>query len=138
MQRMKALLYSAGIVGSFALGLVVGRVRGPDVHDPAAAARPVPAYLVASWDILSPPEELKPFAEAAVPLAAKAGLRILADSKPRLLEGQWPYKGVLIVQEYTSMQALVDFWDSADHVAAKKLREGRIDSHFVVAVEALH
>jgi hypothetical protein len=45
---------------------------------------------------------------------------------------------MLIVQEYSSMYALLEFWRSADHRAAKKLREGHIKSNFVVAVEALN
>ena len=99
---------------------------------------PKPAYLVASWDLLHPdhPEQLKPFVDAAVPLANKAGFEPLAGSPPQVLEGVWPYKGVIIVQKYTSMRALQDFWNSREHAAAKKLREGLVDSHFVIAVEA--
>jgi hypothetical protein len=34
------------------------------------------------------------------------------------------------------MQALLDFWRSPENDAAQKLRDGHIDSHFVLAVEA--
>jgi uncharacterized protein (DUF1330 family) len=134
---MRMMYYSAGMIASFAVGMTAGIVREQLKSAPPADHQPRRAYLVASWDILSPPEELKPFSDAAVPLAQKAGLEMLAHAEPQVLEGEWPYKGVLIVQEYASMPALLDFWRSADHDAAKKLREGRIRSHFVVAVESV-
>ena len=71
-------------------------------------------------------------------MAQKAGLKMLAASRAEVLEGEWPYRGIVIVQEYTSMDQLLNFWRSADHAEAKKLREGHVDSHFVIAVEALH
>jgi hypothetical protein len=35
------------------------------------------------------------------------------------------------------MEALLKFWRSPENVAAQKLREGYVDSHFIVAVEAV-
>jgi uncharacterized protein (DUF1330 family) len=124
------------LVLSFGLGAAVGWNYAGITTVHADDAKPVPAYLVASWNIVHP-DEVRPFGEAAVPLARKAGLKMLAHAEPEVLEGSWPYPGVIIVQEYTSMEELKKFWRSADHAEAIKLREGHIDSHFVVAVEAL-
>lgn len=131
----RALVYFAGLTLSFFLGVMLSRSRSSAVNPAIVSAGPKPAYLVASWNPIHP-DQLKPFVDAAVPLAKKAGFEPLADSAPQVLEGVWPYKGVLIVQKYTSMQVLQEFWNSPEHAAAKKLREGLIDSHFVVAVEA--
>jgi uncharacterized protein (DUF1330 family) len=133
--RARVLLY----IGSLMLSSIFGAVLGPakiDATDKSTAdgARRA-AYLIASWEILHP-DQLKPFDIAVVPLAKRAGYDLLAVANPQVLEGNWPYKGVLIVQKYTSMQTLLDFWRSPEHDAAKKLREGHVDSHFVVAVEA--
>jgi uncharacterized protein (DUF1330 family) len=95
-----------------------------------------PAYLVASWEILQA-DRLEPFSEAVVPLAEKAGFEMLAAFPPQVLEGTWPERSTVIVQKYGSMDELLNFWRSAEHAEVKRLREGIIDSHFVIAVEAV-
>lgn len=97
---------------------------------------PKPAYLIAAWHTKEP-EALGPFSDLVLPLAQKAGYQMLAIQPPVLLEGRWPYSGKLIVQQYDSMQALEAFWNSPSHAKAKQLRAGKVDSHFVLAVEAL-
>jgi len=92
------------------------------------------AYLVVGWQI-NAPDKLEPFGEAVVPLANQAGFKMLAINDAHLLEGEWPYSGTLIVQQYDSMAALKAFWQSPEHREVIKLREDYIDSHFVVAVE---
>jgi uncharacterized protein (DUF1330 family) len=131
----RTLVYFAGLTLSFFLGVILSGNRISGVNPEIASAGPKPAFLVASWDLIHP-DQLEPFGDAVVPLAKRAGYEPLAASTPQVLEGVWPYKGLLIVQKYTSMHALQDFWNSPEHVGAKKLREGLIDSHFVVAVEA--
>jgi uncharacterized protein (DUF1330 family) len=131
----RVLFYGAGLAISFGLGAAFAMSRISTVNARIAAFGPKPAYLVASWD-LRHPDQLKPFVDAAVPLAKKAGFEPLAGSKPQVLEGVWPYQGVVIVQKYKSLRALQDFWNSPEHIQTKKLREGLVDSHFVVAVEA--
>jgi uncharacterized protein (DUF1330 family) len=122
---------------SFGLGTALGWNCESISNAHAEEGKTVPAYLVASWNIVHP-DQVKPFGEAVAPLATRAGFKMLAHTEPEVLEGSWPYSGVLIVQQYTSMDALLKFWRSADHTQAIKLREGHIDSHFVVAVEGMH
>jgi uncharacterized protein (DUF1330 family) len=131
----RTLVYFAGWTLSFFLGVMLSRNRISAVNPEMASTGPKAAYLVASWDLIHP-DQLKPFGDVVVPLAKKAGYEPLVASAPQVLEGVWPYKGVLIVQKYTSMRALQKFWDSPEHAAAKRLRGGLIDSQFVVAVEA--
>ena len=121
------------IVG-FLIGVLVGGKHvSAAVEEPSAPERP--AYLIASWKILHP-DELKPFGDAVIPLAKKAGWTPLAGSLPEVLEGTWPDGHILFVQQYTSMQALRDFWRSEAHAKVIPLRKDHVESRFVVAVEA--
>jgi uncharacterized protein (DUF1330 family) len=131
--RMRVVVYFAGLVVSFALGAVFGLKR-TSIDAVLEGDRHRAAYLVASQDILHP-DQLKTFSAVVIPLARKAGLQTLAAAEPEVLEGNWP-KGVLFVQRYNSMEALLKFWRSAENEAAQKLREGHVNSHFIVAVEA--
>lgn len=129
---MKIAFYFAGLIACFILGVALG--IGYAKH--GAGNERVPAYLIASWNVLHA-DRLKPFSDTVVPLAEKAGFKMLAASQPQVLEGKWPQRSTVIVQKYDSMGELLSFWRSAEHTKAKKLREGLIDSHFVIAVEAV-
>lgn len=131
---MKSLPMIAGVVLGLIVGVPLGMSRAPAAEEALSADKPKPAYLIAGWNELQP-DRLKPFGEAVVPLARKAGLQGLAAAKAEVLEGQWPYSGIVIVQKYDSLQALRDFWNSPEHAEAKKLRAGLIESHFVLAVQ---
>ena len=96
---------------------------------------PKPVYVVVSGRILQP-EKLAPYAEASAPLAQAAGLEFLANSKPVLLEGKWPYQeGMVAVEKFSSKEELDKFWNSEAYKEAKKLREGVVDIDFIIAVE---
>jgi uncharacterized protein (DUF1330 family) len=129
-----ALSYLAGLILSFILGVLCSMNRPSTVNPQTVSKGLKPAYLVASWDVLHP-DQLKPFIDAAVPLARRAGFEPIAAGTPEVLEGAWPNKGVVIVQKYTSMRALEAFWRSPEHTGAKRLRKGLVDSHFVIAIE---
>ena len=58
-----------------------------------------------------------------------------SGSSVRVLEGDWPFEGRLIVEKFASMDALLSFWNSPEYQAAKKLREGHIEANFIIAVE---
>jgi uncharacterized protein (DUF1330 family) len=132
----KKILYVCSLVLCFASGAAVMKVVSLQREQTqAASGHARAAYLVASWE-LHHPERLSPFIAAVVPLARNAGWKNLATGEPRVLEGAWPYRGILIVQRYESMQSLLNFWYSPEHRAAIALRTGLVDSHFVVAVEA--
>jgi ketosteroid isomerase-like protein/uncharacterized protein (DUF1330 family) len=103
---------------------------------PATAAAPKPAYLIASSRPIHP-ERMDPYRQAAGPLARAAGLEILASGNPALhvLEGKWTLEGGLTIERYRSMDDLLAFWNSPGYREAKKLRDGLVDMNFIVALE---
>lgn len=98
-----------------------------------------PAFLITSVNVLEP-DKMGPYVEAAVPLFAAAGVEEIAfgsvGSSARLLEGEWPYEGALILYKCGSMEALLRFWDSPEYREARNLREGIAEANFTVAFEA--
>lgn len=127
--------YGLALVLCFVLGAVSVLAAGPEAGD-LIDQRQKEAYLVAGWRIVHP-EQLDTIRAALDPLAKKAGYIVLGASRPEVLEGRWPYEGILILQRYSSMQALREFWYSPEHLEAKKVREGHIESAFVIAVESI-
>ena len=108
-------------------------------HAPAPRAQGVkPAYLIISAEWLEP-DKLGPYTAAARPLADRAGVEILGSatgSTLQVLEGEWPYKGNVVLEKFDSMDALLSFWNSPEYQEAKKLREGFIKPNFIIAMEA--
>ena len=131
---MKFPLHAASLMLGFMTCLSLTAIADSSASDRGVAGGQQPAYLVVSWNVLHP-DQVQPFVDAALPLAQKAGLQLLASADPQVLEGTWPYKGTVIVQRYSSMRALLDFWNSPLHSEAKKLREGHIQTNFVIAIE---
>ena len=64
----------------------------------------------------------------------KAGLEFLAvgnsDEGIQVLEGTWPFNGLVVIEKYDSMDALLKFWNSPEYRKAKKLRDGLMDCQF--------
>ena len=70
-----------------------------------------PAYLLVSSKVLDP-DAMRPYRAAAGPLAAAAGLEIVAgrpDPTVTVLEGEWPYEEGLVIEKFSSMAALKSF-----------------------------
>lgn len=130
---LKNTYYISGLLLCFAIGYLVNDKMSQMTME-LSQPEQNPAYLVAGWKINSP-DKLGPFGEQVVPLANKAGYELLGIKEPQLLEGEWPYPGVVIVQRYRSMAALKTFWNASKHDDVIKLREGLIDSYFVIAIE---
>lgn len=130
----KVFLHTISLAVSFVLGYWVHDNAQISMQEQESRSGAAPAYLVAGWNLVAP-EKLGPFNEAVIPLANKAGYELFAATEPKLLEGSWPYSGIVIVQQYDSMAALDRFWKSAEHNEVKGLREGHIESYFVIAVE---
>jgi uncharacterized protein (DUF1330 family) len=98
------------------------------------------AYLIAATSpVQAPAENVAKYREAAVPLARQAGMEVLgagmAGSTLQVLEGKWPYQGRVVVERYSSMKALLDFWNSAEYQQLRKLRT--TEANFIIAVEAV-
>lgn len=125
------LICLVGCTVSFLLGAIL--VSAPSARVDTQTERP--AYLIAGWKIRHP-DETERIRAALDPLASRAGYVALAAGQPVVLEGSWPYDGIVILQRYRSMRALREFWFSPAHTRAKKVRDDHIDSHFVVAIES--
>lgn len=83
---------------------------------------------------------LEPYVAAAGDAIASAGLHRVARSakipSERVLEGSWPYEGFVAIEQFESMDQVLSFWHSEHFQKIKKLRDGKIEIDFVIAVEA--
>lgn len=128
----------APALAALALGLGLGAVAGISYAESDAAP---PAYVLVAGRIIDP-TGLEAYGEAAGPLAQAAGIEILARQQTpetlHVLEGKWPYAdSFLTVERFRSMQDFLEFWNSAGYQEAIKLRQGKVELDFVVALEAL-
>ena len=138
---MKHCFYLLSLLCAFLLGAVSFGTRNNNViadQNPTPAAAP-PAYLLAVGTRLKPPEALAAYRKAAGPLAMAAGYQGLASQPSKatveVLEGSWPYEGFVTLEKFTSMPALLKFWNSPEYQAAKKLRADASKIDFIIAVE---
>ena len=125
----KAVTFFSGtIFGLLLSGLVVTGIANTGIDK---------AYLIVSGQMISD-EGLEAYSEKARPVAEKAGINIIARNEQvtsdLLLEGNWEYPGFVVIEEFTSMEHLKEFWFSSDYQEAIKLREGKVKLDFVVAV----
>ena len=125
----KAVTFFSGtIFGLLLSGLVVTGIANTEIDK---------AYLIVSGQRISD-EGLEVYSEKAGPVAQKAGINIIARNErvtsDLLLEGNWDYPGFVVIEEFTSMEHLKEFWFSPDYQQAIKLREGKVKLDFVVAV----
>ena len=125
----KAVTFFSGtIFGLLLSGLVVTGIANTEIDK---------AYLIVSGQMISD-EGLEAYSEKAAPVAQKAGINIIARNEQvtsdLLLEGNWDYPGFVVIEEFTSMEHLKEFWFSPDYQEAIKLREGKVKLDFVVAV----
>lgn len=139
---MKYGFYVLSMLCAFALGAVTfGSLNGKVLAEKNAntPTDDLPAYMIVSGKRLKPPEAMAAYRQAAGPLAMAAGYQLLATQpskdKVQVLEGEWNHDGFLLVEKYSSMQALLKFWNSPEYQAAKKLREGAVKMDFIVAIE---
>lgn len=121
-------------------GIFIGVSGNTLVGSVSAEESEQPAYLIASGSYREG-AELDAYYEAAIPVAEKSGLEILARSEQishdAVLEGIWAHEGFVVVERFPSMAALKEFWYSDEYQAAIELREGQTKMHFVVAVEGV-
>ena len=132
-RRFKVSAAVAIVTMALATGFGLG--RGTSAQQETAP----PAYLVVSSKVLNP-EAMGPYGAAAGPLAAVAGVEVIAgrpDPTVTVLEGDWPYAEGIVIERFRSMAALKDFWFSDGYQEAKKLRAGALKVNFIVAVEGV-
>ena len=126
----KAVTFFSGtIFGLLLSGLVVTGIANIEIDK---------AYLIVSGQVISN-EGLGAYSEKAGPVAQKAGINIIARNEQvtsdLLFEGSWEHEGFLVIEEFTSMDHLKEFWFSSDYQEAIELREGKVKLDFVVAVK---
>ncbi len=123
---------------TFFLGTIFGLLLSGLVVTGIANTKTKKAYLVVSGQVLSD-EGMDAYREKATPVAQKAGIKVIARNEQvnsdQLLEGNWQHDGFLVIEEFTSMSTLKEFWFSSDYQEAIKLREGKVNLDFVVAVQ---
>lgn len=139
MSKTQRFRFSAAVAlsATFLLGTVVGSLATSEVSAELAPQVVPPAYLIAASEVVSDPSVLAAYSEAATPSAIRAGMEPLARTQEvHVLEGEWPFEDrIILVERFTSVQALLDFWYSPEYQEAKKLREGLLDIDFIIAVE---
>lgn len=97
------------------------------------------AYMISCGDIVAP-EKMAAYIETSAPLFRAAGSKEIAfgrisDNNIHVLEGYWPYKDLVMIIEFPSMDVLTNFWNSAEYQEAKKLRDGVVEPNFTIAIE---
>ncbi len=117
--------------------------KDPGASDPADkdALKVKPAYMISSGNVVKP-EKMPAYLEASAPLFKAAGSEELAfgklsDSGIQILEGEWPYKGLVMIIKFPSMDVLTKFWNSPEYQKAMKLREGVVEPNFTIAIEKI-
>jgi len=134
MLSSKGRIYSS--IGSALLILMT--VVGCDQADKDALTAK-PAYMISCGNVVAP-EKMAAYIEASGPLFKAAGSEELAfgklsDGGIKLLEGEWPYKGLVMIIRFPSMPVLTTFWNSPEYQTAMKLREGVVEPNFTIAIE---
>ena len=133
------LMYAISLLAVFALGQVSARWQSDVVHAQTSSAVKAAYLIAATSPVQAPAENVAKYREAAVPLARQAGMEVLgagmAGSTLQVLEGKWPYQGRVVVEKYSSMKSLLDFWNSAEYQQLRKLRT--TEANFIIAVEAV-
>ncbi len=97
----------------------------------AAAQSPKKAYLLVQVDVTNP-GQYQEYSKLTPGIVAKYGGRYLARAgRTATLEGP-PARARVVVIEFPSMDRARAFYDSAEYVAARKVREGAGTAQFVV------
>ena len=97
-----------------------------------------PAYLIISINEIDR-EKMAPYFEAVRPLVQKAGgaelLGLAQQDDIEVLEGEWDFPGILVIEKFNSMEALKSYWYSEEYEEVKKLRQGPAEANFFIAIE---
>lgn len=97
-----------------------------------------PAYMISCGNVVAP-DKMGVY-EASEPLFKEAGSEEIAfgklsDGNIHLLEGEWPYKGLVMITKFPSTDVLLKFWNSPEYQEVIKLRDGVVEPNFTIAIE---
>ena len=139
MVRIKRLLTGKAmlVIASFFGGALVGSVATGETAE-GPGLQPAPAgYLIALTEV-PVAGTMTAYAEALAVATVGTSRQVLARSaQVEVLEGEFPREKRLLVEQFSSLDALRDFWNSPEYEEAKRLREGRLGVDFVIAVEGV-
>ncbi|ONI75834.1 hypothetical protein BWI15_08465 [Kribbella sp. ALI-6-A] len=90
------------------------------------------AYVVIDLDIADA-EGFQQYIDGVNPLIERVGARnVLVDPESQTLEGDW-HPPTLVIHEFPSKQAILDFWNSPEYQPFKELRRKYSTVKVVVA-----
>jgi len=120
------------LTSGIAIGMFINAGATPAAEDPAG-------FLIVAGKTLDT-TGLDAYAAAAGNAISSAGLKRVARSAEitpaRILEGSWPYDGFVAIERVQSIDKLATYWNSDEFQRIKTLRDGKIEIHFAVVVEA--
>ena len=88
------------------------------------------AYMII-YDNVSDLSRFGKYAETAESLIKKFGGKVTTAGPPDILEGNFPWERVFLV-EWESKEVALNFWHSPEYTEAKKLREGIAEFQAIV------
>ncbi len=120
-----------------ASGIAIGTFIDTGVAAPTEEDQP--GFLIVAGKTLDT-TGLEAYVAAAGDAISSAGLKRVGRSgeiiPAHVLEGTWPYDGFIAIEQVQSIDQLITFWNSDEFQQIKRLRDGKIEIHFAVAVEA--
>jgi uncharacterized protein (DUF1330 family) len=136
---MKQIVYVLGLVLCFLSGWFLNTQTSDAVAADTAEGDAVPpAYMIISVNEIHP-EKMGPYRAAVRPLIQKVGgtelLSLSKEADIQVLEGEFEFPGILLIEKFESMNALKSYWYSDAHQEAKKLRDGIVEPNFFLAIE---
>jgi len=131
--------YTVAAITGVLIGFILrGQASSPET---TTAGTERPAYLIVSVVEPDDPTLMQPYQEASGPLGREmAGAQPLGFAAPgevEVLEGNWDMPGLLLVEQFTSMDALKSYWSSPEYTEVKKLRDGLAEVNFIVAIDGV-
>ena len=83
----------------------------------------MPGYVIYQGEVTDPERYEQYKAKAAASIAAAGGRYIVRAGDMEVLEGDAP-AGRTVILEFPTLQAAIDWYNSDDYAAARKIREG--------------
>ena len=94
------------------------------------------AYMIVHAYIHDREKFVAGYAPAAAKIAAQyGGEYIVRAPGAETLEGKLDSGSAVVVSKWSNKQAILDFWNSPEYAAAKKLREGVCDCEITIVEE---
>lgn len=91
----------------------------------------MPAYVIYQGEVSDPEQYERYKAQAAPSIIAAGGAYIVRGGEVKVLEGD-PPAGRTVILEFPTMQAAIDWYESAEYTEIRKLREGAAKARLYV------